>query len=200
MKQIFSYYCFTVWMLFAGLDVFGESQTLDFVVYKGNDQIGTLSISRIVNDTRTTYSLTSSVTIDMLVDFRIIENITDVFDQGTLTSSRHTRHVNGTLRASNKAERYDHRYKLTNTNAEIRYMEDPIELSILSLYFHEPVMNQEIYSQNFQQLLVTRKTKAHTYTFDLPNGNVTTYSYKLGKLSAVESNTRFGVIKFIPVP
>ncbi|MBA4057023.1 MAG: hypothetical protein C0490_20075, partial [Marivirga sp.] len=59
-----------------------ECNTLNFLVYKGADRIGTLRISQQMEPERITYTLVSDVSIDLIVEFNIEETIKDVFEKG----------------------------------------------------------------------------------------------------------------------
>lgn len=174
-----------------------ECNTLNFLVYKGPNQIGTLRISQLVESNRITYTLTSDVSIDLIVEFNIEETIKDVFEKGYLKSSTHTRYVNETLRANNTLVRLDSVYKITDSETAVKYIREKIQVSVLSLYFEEPVSGQLIYSENFRELVKLKKVAEHTYSVELPNGNITTYYYKNNQIQSVASQTRFGIIKFI---
>lgn len=174
-----------------------EYNTLKFLVFKGADQIGTLDISQLIESSRITYTLTSDVSIDLIVEFNIEETIKDVFEKGYLKSSTHTRYVNETLRANNTLIRLDSVYKITDSDAAVKYIKENIRVSVLSLYFEEPVPGQFIYSENFRELVKLKEVAEHTFTVELPNGNITTYYYKNNRIQSVSSQTRFGIIKFI---
>lgn len=174
-----------------------ECNTLNFLVFKGADQIGTLAISQLIESNRITYTLTSDVSIDLIVEFNIEETIKDVFEKGYLKSSTHTRYVNETLRASNTLIRLDSVYKITDSDATVKYVKEDIQVSILSLYFDEPISGQLVYSESFRDLVKLTKVTNHTYSVELPNGNVTTYYYKDNRMQSVVSQTRFGTIKFL---
>jgi hypothetical protein len=170
---------------------------MNFLVYKGADRIGTLRITQLIESDRVTYTLVSDVSIDLLVEFNIEETITDVFENGYLQSSDHTRYVNETLRASNTLVRSDSVYKITDSDASIKYLKEGIQASVLSLYFHEPVSGQLAYSENFRELIKLKEVAAHTYSVELPNGTMTTYYYRNARMQSVVSQTRFGTIKFV---
>lgn len=174
-----------------------ECNKLSFLVYKGADQIGKLHIIQLIEPNRITYTLTSDVSIDLIVEFNIEETIKDVFEKGHLQSSVHTRYVNGTLKEKNTLDKVDNGYKLMDRDGSEKHLKQVIKGSVLSLYFVEPIFDRLVYSENFQQLVELQKTASHTYSVKLPNGSVTTYSYKDSKMDSVVSQTRFGVIKFL---
>ncbi len=180
-----------------GRTVAGEYRKLTFLVYKGSEQVGTLHVSELVELSRTTYTLTSDVNIDLIIEFNIEETIKDIFENGRLLSSVHTRYVNETLRANNTANHIDGKYKLVDVDASVKYLKEKIEVTVLSLYFQEPRPDQLVYSENFQQMVKLRQEGNHTYSIALPNGNTTTYRYREGKMQSVTSQTRFGEIKFV---
>ena len=192
-------YAFAGWMLLTSFTTPTDCcRKLDFVVFKGDDQVGTLTANEKIEGKRTTYSLLSHVTIRLLFTFKIIENINNVFENGHLKSSVHTRHINGSLKTENRIQRIDsNAYTMTDADKTVKHINEAIHNTILELYFKEPIETQRRYSENFQQLLLVKKTDAHVYTVELPNGNVTTYHYNQGVLALAETKASWGVLKFI---
>jgi len=192
---------FSLILVFISLiPVFGsptECTILNFLVYKGADPVGTLRVSQLIESERITFILVSDVSIDLIVEFNIEETIKDVFEKGCLQSSNHTRYVNKTLRANNTLVRSERGYKITDSDAVVKHVNEDIRVTVLSLYFDEPVSGQLAYSENFRELVTLQKVAEHTYTVELPNGNTTTYYYKDDKMQSVVSQTRFGIIKFV---
>jgi hypothetical protein len=76
----------------------------------------------------------------------------------------------------------------------------PVENTVLSIYYNEPVHMHEVYSDNFQQYLPIHKTAVGKYRIDLPNGNSNFYIYQLGRLVRVEVEQPFYSLQFILKP
>ncbi len=172
-------------------------EKLNFGVYHGSKKIGSLYIHRNTDGKRVNYTLHSEVTITLLMDFKIVENISDLFEDGNLKTSYHTRHVNNMLKAKNTASRGATAYVLTKDGKHDKYVKEWITETVATLYFREPKENARIYSQNHQQILVIKKSATNAYRLDLPDGNNTTFEYLNGKLRTVVSNTTLGSVKFV---
>jgi hypothetical protein len=168
-----------------------------FTVMKGTDRVGTLWVEQKIEKHRTTYILTSDVNVDFMFSIRVNENITDVFEEGALVSSSHQRYINGVLKVDHSVRRSDHGYRVVDHSERIKELADSIHDSVLSLYFNEPTQEPWVYSQNFKRMLKVREVSRHCYAIDLPNGTTTKYTYENEILTAVESNTYIGTVRFV---
>jgi hypothetical protein len=174
-----------------------EADQRHFTVWKGTDKVGTLTTWQRYDEGRTVYFLSSDVSVDFVWSIKIKEEITDVFEKGRLTASSHQRFVNDDLKVSNLLVKAERGYQVMNQDEDVIHLDDSIVASVLSIYFHEPVCNQQVYSQNFRQMVMLKKVRDHVFQIDLPNGSTTVYSYRNEQLVAVESKMRLGTVKFI---
>lgn len=176
---------------------FAESfDKIDFTVYIGSDQVGKLSITKHEFGGKIVYHLHSEVGVKLLVGIDIQENIQDVFANGLLQTSEHTRFVNNSQRIKNSLHYTQQQYVLRKNDKTCGYLTSPIRYSITSLYFAEPVMPVQVYSQSFQQLIALKKTGVHNYALRLPNGAITEYCYDKGELIRVIANNAWGEVRF----
>lgn len=175
----------------------GVTEKIDFGVYLGAEKVGKLSTTRLIEEKKAIYSLHSEVNISLLMDFNIVENIADVFENGLLIASTHTRHINNSLKAQNTIARSANIYVLTKDGKREKNLKEWISKTVTTLYFTEPDEKMLIYSQNYQKILRLKKTKPHGYEMALPDGKITTFEYINGKLKLVISNTVWGTIKFV---
>lgn len=167
-----------------------------FIVQRGNEKIGKLTVVQKNEGDKITYTLTSDVVVQFLFTIQAAENIMDVFENGKLVNSSHQRYVNGTLKADHALQYNGMSYTVIDQDNRVKQIKDQIDQSVLSIYFNEPKDGQQVYSQNFQCMLRVVKTKSHCYAIELPNGTTTTYQYEQGILKQVISDTYWGSIKF----
>ncbi len=200
MPRSIPYYSVLTWILLSSaISPNDRFISLDFVVLKGSERLGTITISQQIDANRITYILRSDVNVDFIFSLNILEKITDVFENGTLSSSTHQRYINGVLKSSNSLSKHGNEYLVVSSNDKVKRLNDYIPTSVLSLYFNEPGSDGWIYSQNHRQLVRLRKTSDHHYCIDLPQGGVTCYTYQNGKLNKVESKTPLGMVKFVSI-
>ncbi|GIL21977.1 MAG: hypothetical protein BroJett042_04900 [Bacteroidota bacterium] len=177
-------------------DAEGNSRLQLAVVHNG-DSVGSLLIEQRIHGDETTYTLTSQVSVQFLVQFLVEEQIVDVFNDGLLVHSSHQRHINGVLKATHALTRKADKYQVVDKDNRFYQLHEKILATVVSIYFHEPHPGQWVYSQNYKKLLPLEKTGEGCYRIQLPNGTTSKYRYLSGVLSEVETNTHIGTLKFI---
>lgn len=170
---------------------------LQFQVLRNDDAVGTLTIAKVLEADRTTYTLSSDVLVDLVYTIQVSEKISDVFRSGVLQTSSHQRHINGTCRARHLLTQQGDTYQIVNDQNRIRTLSGPIQSSVVSIYFHEPAESMWVYSQNFQKMVFMEKTGQHCFRITLPNGNVSNYTYQGGVVKEVVTNTFIGTLRFV---
>lgn len=173
-----------------------RKQNIDFKVKLAGTQIGTLVVEQWTETDITAYNLQSKVKVDLLFSIGVDESITDVFEGVHLLQSDHKRLVNNKVKAHNTVKKEGNVYVLKNKDQDLQKMSQAISATVLSIYFKEPCHGQKLLSHSFQQLLTIHKIGEGRYKLVLPNGNVTFFQYKKGRLCSVESDTNWGNIVF----
>lgn len=177
--------------------VFAEStHKIDFTVYVGTDKAGKLFITKHEVGEKISYHLHSEVSVKLLVGINIEENIQDVFVNGLLQTSEHSRFINDSQRIKNSLHYIQQKYVLRRNDKTCGYLSIPIRTSVTSLYFAEPALPVQVYSQSFQQLITLKKSGVHSYVLKLPNGATTEYFYNKGVLVRVIANNAWGEVRF----
>ena len=173
-----------------------NGQEILFSVYVGQDKVGTLLVNKKAEGHRTVYQLYSMVSVKLLVGIEIEENIRDVFVNGFLQNSEHKRLVNNTQRVKNTLLYVNQKYELSRNDKKHSVLTTPIRSSIASLYFSEPILPVDVYSQNFLQIIPLQKKDKHRYELKLPNGASAEYQYENGALVRVLSHNAWGELRF----
>lgn len=177
--------------------IFAEStDKINFTVYVGSDKAGSLFITKYELGEKISYHLHSEVRVKLLVGISIEENIQDVFVNGLLQTSEHTRFINDSQRIKNSLHYTQQKYMLRKNDKESGYLSAPIRTSVTCLYFAEPVLPVQVYSQSFQELIALKKSGLHSYVLKLPNGATTEFFYSKGVLVKVIANNAWGEVRF----
>jgi len=111
-----------------------------------------------------------------------------IFQNGILVYSSLCRIVNGDEKINRRMQATGITYKLTSKDKITTLPSYPINYSVLSLYYQEPVNVSKIYSDNFQQYVNIKKVATDKYQVIFPNGNINYYTYKNGICTNVEVN------------
>lgn len=177
-------------ILFAfSFSVFGQDQLLKYdVVYKGNS-IGNMQVSQNKSDGKVNLKMVSNVQMHLLFGIKMTSQEESSFENGKLIYSSVYRQVNGKEKANKQTRAIGNNYQTSSEGIVDRLSNGSIEYNIHSLYFHEPLNLQKVYSDNYQQLLPIKKIQEHSYKIELPDGNCNYYFYKNGICNRVNVHT-----------
>ena len=169
--------------------LFAQNQLLSYnVVYKGNI-IGDMQVSQNKSDGKVNLKMVSNVQMHLLFGIKMSSQEESSFENGKLIYSSVYRQVNGKEKANKQTRAVGNNYQTSSEGIVDRLSNGAIEYNIHSLYFHEPVNLQKVYSDNYQQLLPIKKINEHSYKIQLPDGNCNYYFYKNGICNRVNVNT-----------
>lgn len=167
----------------------------NFEVFKDNEKIGNLETNSELISGYTLYSLSSDVEIDMLIDVRISERISNKYEKGKLIAASHSRTVNG-INQSSKDLRYEKDGYVSASGKPLTNTGNWIGASVLGLYYNEPIGLTAVYSEGQACWIKLVQQGSGTYKALLPDGKSTTFCYINGQLQKVVSETNWGQVVF----
>jgi hypothetical protein len=132
------------------------------------------------------------------ISVRTIEEA--VYKEGMLIFSGFYQKINDNEKSNRSIVWKNGSYQFIGKINSAKLPDHPVENTILSLYYKEPVNVHEVFSDNFQEYLPVCKTATGQYRVDLPNGNSDFYNYKGGRLVRVEVEQPFYSLQFILKP
>lgn len=182
-------------LLFSGTFTFGES--LSYTVFKGNDKIGKINISRTIKNNTTEYFFESNVKLWFIVSVEVYDRMKVIFQGNQMLQAHLFRTLNGKVKVNNTANWTGTLYEMKNKDEEKSIINHSIYLTTANLYYNEPNNMNMVYSEKFQKMIPIKKTGNKKYTLELPNGNKTTYSYANGVCSMVEADTDWATLRFV---
>lgn len=114
------------------------------------------------------------------------------FENGVLKSSMSSQEVNGKLKEKTSTVQTADRYRITIAEGnsavkEAAAIPHPIEYTITSLYYQEPVNMKHIYSDRYGEMCAVQKVAAGQYDIVMPDGKKTRYTYAQGQCREVKS-------------
>ena len=155
------------------------------IQYKGDD-VGTMQLAAKRSGDDMYMRMTSNVAMHFIVSINVQSEEEATFKNGKLVYSKASRKVNGKQKVNNETRAAGDIYKTVCDNKTGSIRQKRIDYNFLMLYMHEPVDIHTVYSDNFQQFLIIRKTSEHAYKIDLPDGNYNIYFFKDGICNKVE--------------
>jgi hypothetical protein len=172
----------TVFFLTFGLFCKAEERK-EFDILVAGIKIGELSAHKIVQDSITSYSITSAVNFWFFVRVRVDYSITSRYKNGKLISSFvETRSSKGNYKSSVVWQANHYIVKVDT----YKYKKDtvllsPIHFNVARLYFEEPKKVENLLADNYGQLASSKKLEANVYQV-IVTGNANHYYYKIGQM------------------
>lgn len=116
----------------------------------------------------------------------------NVFERGVLKTSLSSQEVNGKLKEKTNTRQTQNIYEIIFAEAkaapkEIPQISHPINHTVTSLYYREPLNMSRIYSERFGTMCSVQKVSAGTYEVVMPDGKKTRFSYQNGQCKEVRS-------------
>jgi hypothetical protein len=177
-----------------------QDRNLEFNIVHHGDLKGTVQLSEHSEGNMQYIKVESLVQTRFLfhITVKTIEEV--IYREGLLISSRFYQKINE-HEQTDRGMIWNHgTYQCSGRQNAVRLPSAPVEHTVLSLYYKEPLNIREVFSDNFQQYLPVSKTSTGQYRVDLPNGNSNYYIYHLGSLVRVEVEQPFYALQFILKP
>jgi hypothetical protein len=155
----------------------------EFDILVAGIKIGELSASKIIQDSITSYSITSTVNFWFFVRVKADYSINSHYKNGKLISSFvETRSSKGDFKSSVVWEENHYNVKVdTYQYKKDTILFSPIHFNVARLYFEEPDKVESLLADNYGQLVPSRKVEASVYQVTVI-GNANRYYYKVGEM------------------
>ncbi|MPR35736.1 DUF6134 family protein [Salmonirosea aquatica] len=114
------------------------------------------------------------------------------FEKGVLKTALSSQEVNGKLKEKTNTVQTSDIYHVTFADAksaskETAQVPHPINHTVTSLYYREPVNLKQIYSDRFGKMCPVQKVGTSAYEIVMPDGKKTRYTYADGQCREVQS-------------
>lgn len=114
------------------------------------------------------------------------------FEKGVLKTALSSQEVNGKLKEKTNTVYTQDTYHVTfadtkTTSKEMGKVPHPINHTITSLYYREPVNLKQIYSDRYGKMCPLQKVAAGAYDIVMPDGKKTRYTYADGQCREVKT-------------
>lgn len=163
-----------------------QEKTVNYNVLRNGTVIGQMQFSQKTNNDDVFLKISSEVKTRLIFGIDIKTEEGSHFKNGKLISSYVKRHVNGKEKANKTTQLIDSGYKTLAENKKGQIKQNYIDYNLMLLYSKEPVGENQVYSDSFQQFLVIKKTNTHSYRIVLPDGNYNDYHFLNGVCQKVE--------------
>ena len=163
-------------------------QTLDFGIYFGDKEVGTIKAIKKKEGSITKFIVSSESAYKTIIyDYQRTTYLTADFKDENLYYSRASVRERGELEDSVTTKKVGNVYQCFHyPNNEKFELDFPIKESSAMLYHKEPVGITKVFAEGYQTMAELKSLGNHQYKLFLPNGKTNLYTYKNGKLISVE--------------
>lgn len=165
---------------------YAQEKTVHYNVLRNGTIIGRMQFYQKTNKDEIFLKISSEVQTRFLFGISVKTEEGSHFKNGKLLSSYVKRHVNGKEKANKTTQLIDSSYKTLADNKKGQIKELFIDYNLMLLYSKEPVSEDQVYSDSFQQFLTIKKTDDHSYRIVLPDGDYNDYHFLNGICQKVE--------------
>jgi hypothetical protein len=177
-----------------------KDRNLEYNIVHQGDLKGTVHLSEHSEGNFRNIKVESLIRTRFLFDITVKTIEEAIYREGLLISSSFYQKINDKEPSDRAMIWKDGSYQFTGCQKTSKPPRSPVEHTVLSLYYKEPVNIGEVFSDNFQQYLPVCRTSSGQYRVDLPNGNSNYYIYQQGNLVRVEVDQPFYALQFILKP
>jgi hypothetical protein len=177
---------FTVFFFLFTIASQAQEKTVNYNVLRNGTIIGQMQFYQKTNKDEVFLKISSEVKTRLIFGINIKTEEGSHFKNGKLMSSYVKRNINGKEKANKTTQLIDSNYKTLAENKKGQIKEQYIDYNLMLLYSKEPVGENQVYSDSFQQFLMIKKTNNHSYRIVLPDGDYNDYHFLNGVCQKVE--------------
>jgi len=163
-----------------------QEKTVHYNVLRNGTVIGQMQFYQKTNNDEIFLKISSQVQTQFIFGINVKTEEGSYFKNGKLVSSYVKRQVNGKEKANKTTQLINSNYNTIAENKKGQIKEQYIDYNLMLLYSREPVSQNQVYSDSFQQFLAIKKTDLHSYRIVLPDGNYNDYHFQNGLCQKVE--------------
>lgn len=173
------------------------AQTYNYDIFLVGSDIGDMTITRKISDTKTTYYMQSTTEVDYLIDSR-----KDVFttnmevENNILVSSKMENKKNDKMNQYTYVTKGNGGYKV-QTEKGLSTIAGNIVHVIYELYFLEPKGGENFFVDRSGKFGTCTKMKEHCFKVQVKGDDDYTYNYENGKMIKLEVPSFLGKVKMI---
>jgi hypothetical protein len=176
-------------LLFVFLTISGHAQNQQYGIFWGDDEIGSLSVSRVKKGAKTDINFIADVEFRVIVKYNRRTEYKASFIKDTLQFASTRSVMNDKLKDYQTTKREKNHYQIFKHPSEKSILKEMITQTVAMLYFKEPKNDlRRIYAEGQSKFCKLEGLGAGKYKLHLDDNKENIYTYKAGKLEQVEVN------------
>ncbi len=168
-----------------------QSLHLKYTIKRSGNNIGWLKLEKITDGKKIFLKVNSEIKARFIFMMTVATQESAYFENGKLVYSSLVRKTNGTTKLDKQTKLVANKYEVMEDGKKQILDFSEIGITILSLYFQEPVNIREVYSENHESYVQVVKTTDGGYFVKFPDGNSNHFYYTGGTCTRVKINHTF---------
>ena len=173
-------------------------ENISFSVVKKNTSIGFINIEKRTVDNITTFLVNSEVNANIIFNFSAVGKEKSVYKEDTLVYSSIYRMLNNKVKLNHALLFEKGKYVLKNNGKDENISLHVIHRNLVTLFFHEPIGIDKIYSDRYKIMLKITPLGEGKYKVVFPNKSISVYHYKNDKCISVDVEGSFYKVQIVP--
>jgi len=188
-----------LFLLLVADSVLGIAQSFRYKIKVRNNEIGILTVERVIKDDSITIEAQSDIQLHIFKTIDISYTLKSIYNENELIYSSVVTYVNGAIHSSCKTEKKGDIYMIHQDGKGSTYSKI-IDYSAALMYFVEPINKNKVYSEFNSVIKDIKKPRNHTYELHDPKkGLKNTYYYKNGILLKTINHHNFTDFELVKI-
>jgi hypothetical protein len=171
------------------------AQNQEYSIFWGDDQIGTLNVSKNVLGSQIEYGFTADVEFRVILKYRRHTEVIARFKNDTLEFCSSKSVMNDDLKDFHTSKRQKNSYRLFQHPSDSSIFNGIIKNTVARMYFEEPRNLKETYAEGHSKFCQIEALGSGSYKLHLSDDKTNIYNYVNGRLEEVQVNrTWFDIV------
>lgn len=164
------------------------THTLQYAVWHGDDQVGTMQVARFEQGERTTIRVRMQAEVELLFSLSIESTYETTFENGQMTAAQVRTYRNDELHSYTNCWLEEGQLHI-DRDGKRSLMPLPVQYTIANSYFGPPTPQQEVFSERFGSFQSFEQLSDGCFRLELSDGSRSTYRYVDNTCQTVEVET-----------
>jgi len=147
-------------------------------VLLGSKRVGSVVATKTVNGDEITFKTDFKIKIRVIKLYDIQSVTTSIYESDILTSSEMIIYDDGELEEEKNILKVGESYQCIDCEDAPIVAEEFIYTNVTKVYFVEPIVHQEVYTERYLGFGKMTSLGDHKYKYEMPNGDKNLYNYK----------------------
>ena len=165
---------------------FSWSQTRNYEVLLGSKLVGSVVATKAFNGDDVSFETNFKIRIRVIKLYEIESITKSIYLDDVMQSSSMMVYDGGELEEIKSITKEGFAYRCTDCKGEPIVADKLIYSNVSKVYFVEPIIKQEVYTERYLDFGKMTALSDHKYKYEMPNGDENIYNYSDGMIESIE--------------